>query len=337
MENTNSIRDAYQDLLPDVSAVYVMPSIPAVAAQNPYLRLLFEPIENSGINLRSTSRLSPTILLKPLFREKSIVHHHWFECHSLFSLLNLIYKLKILFVYRLLGGKLVWTVHNLQPHHQRYRFANRLLRKIWSKLPNKLHVHCATAAAEAATHFNISPDRFFVVPHPLYPVKRVEKPEARSELGKRFPQLADLTSPIVLMQGYIAEYKGILEVLNLLQNQSLELSLIIAGPIKRYEEQYAARVKELSEGLLNVHFINGFLEQEELDILFNAADFVLLNYRNILHSGGAVLAESYAKPMIAPRKGCLNELNNARLFSSETELLDILSEISKRSGAANAS
>jgi len=336
MNSTNSIVDAYRKIEPEVSRVYVIPSIPAVAAQNPYLRLFYSPVEKTDITLNSTSLLSPIILLRRILGEKSILHHHWFECHNFFSMINLIYKLKILLAYRLLGGKLVWTMHNLQPHHRRYLTANRILRKLWSKLPNRLHVHCSTAVQEASSHFNISPERFFVVPHPLYPVERSEKREARSELGKRYPQLEGLKTPIILMQGYIAEYKGIMEVLNLLQQHSIDLSLIIAGPVKRYEEEYATKVKELAANLQNAHFIEGYLEQDELDVFFGAADFVLLNYQSILHSGGAILAESYGKSMIAPRKGCLKELTNARLFSNEGELLKIMQDISEKSETDDA-
>ncbi|MEL6820419.1 MAG: glycosyltransferase [Calditrichota bacterium] len=330
MNTTNLIRDAYREIEPKVSRVYVMPSIPAVSAQNPYLRLFYAPIEDSDIILSSTSRLSPIILFRRILGEKSIVHHHWFECHNLFSMINLIYKLKILFVYRLFGGKLIWTVHNLQPHHQRYRRANKILRNLWSRLPNRLHVHCRAAAREASAHLSVSPERFFVVPHPFYPVQQVEKREAKIDLAKRFPQLENLSAPIVLMQGYIAEYKGIKAVLEILQKHSIHLNLIIAGPVKRYEEAYASKIKELTEDLRNAHYIEGYLEQEDLDMLFNAADYVLLNYQNILHSGGAILAESYDKPIIAPRKGCLMELENARLFSNEEELLKILQEITKK-------
>jgi len=328
-----NLTDFYRSILPGVTQVYVLPSIPAVSKQNPYLRLFYQPIENSTtVRLTSTSRPSPAILWKRLLGQKSIVHHHWFECHHLASLLNMIYKLFLLSCYRLLGGKLVWTVHNISPHHNRYRFMNQMLRRFFSRLANKLHVHCETAVGLVAARLEVSPGKFAVIPHPLYPVRKMEQHNAKPQLIKRFPQLTEHSGPIILIQGYLAAYKGIVEVLSLLQEERFNLTLIVAGPAKRYEEKYVASIRERVDKDKRMVLLEGFLEQADLDLLFNSADYVLLNYQRILHSGGAVLAESYGKPIIAPRMGCIQELDEKahHLFSSEAELVQILKTITSQ-------
>ncbi len=335
----DNLENLYSGIRPDVSHVYVVPSIPAVSKQNPYLQLFYKPIENSTtVRLSSTSRLSPAILWKRFRGEKNIVHHHWFECHHLPSLLNMIYKVVLLSCYRLLGGKLVWTVHNVSPHHKRYRIANRLLRRVFSRLANKLHVHCASAVGIVAAHFAVSPEMFSVIPHPLYPVRKIEQQEARRQLIKRFPQLRGRSRPIVLMQGYLAAYKGVLQALALLQKEQIDLTLIVAGPAKRYETQYVNSIRTLSDQDERIILLEGFLEQADLDLLFNSVDYVLLNYQRILHSGGAVLAESYGKQIIAPRMGCLQELDEKahQLFSSEAELMQILKTIASQPSVSEA-
>ena len=51
-----------------------------------------------------------------------------------------------------------------------------------------------------------------------------------------------------------------------------------------------------------------FIPAEELQVYLNAADVVVLPYKDILTSGAAVLAMSFGKPVIAPKLGCVAEL-----------------------------
>ena len=50
------------------------------------------------------------------------------------------------------------------------------------------------------------------------------------------------------------------------------------------------------------------IQNDELQLYLNAADFVVLPYEQILTSGSAVLAFSFARPIIAPALGGLRDL-----------------------------
>jgi len=66
-----------------------------------------------------------------------------------------------------------------------------------------------------------------------------------------------------------------------------------------------------------------YIEDNEVQVFFNACDIVVLPYLNILTSGAAVLALSFGRPVIAPDKGCIPELLNetmAFLYHNQNEL-----------------
>jgi hypothetical protein len=46
----------------------------------------------------------------------------------------------------------------------------------------------------------------------------------------------------------------------------------------------------------------------EVEVLFSAADLVVLPFSDIMHSGSAILALSLNKPVLVPARGCLPEL-----------------------------
>jgi beta-1,4-mannosyltransferase len=52
----------------------------------------------------------------------------------------------------------------------------------------------------------------------------------------------------------------------------------------------------------------GFVPDPDVQRFLKAADFVVLPYRDVLTSGAALLAISFARPLVVPRRGCLAEL-----------------------------
>jgi glycosyltransferase involved in cell wall biosynthesis len=85
----------------------------------------------------------------------------------------------------------------------------------------------------------------------------------------------------------------------------------------------------------NITFINKHINNNDIQIFMNASDTVILPFNKINSSGSAILALSFAKTIIAPQKGTLNEMpknvgyfysngNNNGLYKS------MINSISKR-------
>lgn len=81
--------------------------------------------------------------------------------------------------------------------------------------------------------------------------------------------------------------------------------LIVGNP---FEDEVATDLLNRCKGNENIRAIFEFIPDDELQVYMNAADVVVLPYRNILTSGAVILAMSFGKPVIAPAIGCMEDL-----------------------------
>lgn len=324
------LSEAYRRLRPGLEKVYVIPDIARVSAQNSYLYLLYrEFLEGRipGVSLESFSFLHPRIVWRRLRGEQSLLHHHWFEFHNLRTLLNALWKLFWLSLYRLAGGKIVWTIHNRLPHQGHFPALNRRLRRIWARLPHQIHLHCRSAGRIAGPELGIAAEKFFVVPHPPYPARLLPREEARRQLQEAYPEITlPENGPLLLMFGYIARYKGILEAVEIFRALAGRGRLLVAGPVKWGNAEYGAALRASAAQDPRIVLIDRFIPEDHVPLFLNGADFLLFNYQDILNSGGVVLARSYRRPVIVPDMGCLQELSgeDVHKFSDRAGLRRIL-------------
>jgi beta-1,4-mannosyltransferase len=82
--------------------------------------------------------------------------------------------------------------------------------------------------------------------------------------------------------------------------------LLIAG--KPVPPEDAPHLEALAARDPRVQFELGFVRDDRLQLFFNAADLIVLPYRQILNSGSALLALSFNRPVLAPAIGSLPEL-----------------------------
>lgn len=107
--------------------------------------------------------------------------------------------------------------------------------------------------------------------------------------------------------GKVRPYKGVFELIESFTDLNIpETQLIIAG--KPVDEAMKNSIKKQISGAKNIEFIPDFIPDEQIQIYMNACDAVIFPYRDILTSGAIILAMSFAKACIAPRKGCIGEL-----------------------------
>ena len=203
------------------------------------------------------------------------------------------------------GGLLLWTLHNTAPHDDRYLPVHDALHAKLPQLADLLHVHTHTAAAWAEERLGVPPERIAIVPHgnylPLY--RALEAPQAtiRARLG--LPE----GGRFLLLFGRLGPYKGGAGLLQAFAAADApDLHLLVAG--KQVEPLGPALDALPPDIRARVHVRDGFVPEEEIEPLFAAADAAVLPYRRILTSGGALLALSLRRPVIAPAFPSLREL-----------------------------
>lgn len=313
----NSLFNEYNELLPGVSKIFVIPQIPTENKNTSYLYQLYKPFlnDNPTIKIETFNAGSlPKIFLSRIISEKSILHYHWFEFEDFKSFVGIKWKIFWIILYKIFGGKIIWTVHNKYPHHNKFLFWNKKIERLFAKIADRLHVHCESAIELMSVTLNVKKEKFFMVKHPEFDVKIFDRQKAIEGLNQKyFNNKLSIEDKIFLMFGAIAEYKGIKEVIEIFKTLESNYKLVIAGFIKKGNLKYLNELQNIVDEK-NIFLEVRLVPDEDVPYFLNSADYNIFNYRDILTSGGVFLAINYRKKIIAPALGCLKELNKENII-----------------------
>jgi glycosyltransferase involved in cell wall biosynthesis len=303
---------------------------------NPYLGLLRDGLAAAGADVRLVDRFDPAMLIGP--DAPDVIHLHWLDHYDLPPPLawpavaaaqdlprrllrrgwetlmesRLIYQarrwlrlrrlLGQLAAFRSRGGRVAYTVHNLEPHEggglaDRWGLAGLV------RLADVLHVHDEQTAVALAGRYGRRPG-VAVIPHGhyigCYP-NTISRAAARRQLG-----LPD-DAFVYLSLGLLRPYKGLEELIPAFRSlEDTSLRLALAGRPK--PEGYGAVLAALAAGDPRIRLDARFVPAEATQVYFNAADLCVLPYRQITTSGAALLALSFGSAVLAPAIGAFPAL-----------------------------
>ncbi|HEY9715621.1 MAG TPA: glycosyltransferase, partial [Chroococcales cyanobacterium] len=236
---------------------------------------------------------------------------------------------------KLLGGKIIWTVHNLYPHdtHQLSvdRACTRLLIGLlngWISLaPSARDLAIAEYPALASIPDKVSAHAHY---RSNYPPK-IAKNAARKQLN--LPE--DRT--VILYFGWIRPYKGVDLLMKAFQNLEAEnISLVVAGaPLPKSLGKF---LQVLANSDKRILYMPESQAPADVAVLFSAADLAVFPYRKFLNSGAALLSLTYDVPCLIKNTPPMIDLQSAvgqewvQLFDGEisTESLKAAIAWSKR-------
>jgi glycosyltransferase involved in cell wall biosynthesis len=209
------------------------------------------------------------------------------------------------------GGRLVWTIHNTLSHDGPFRDLEVALSGRIAELAHALHVHSEASISEIAAHFDLPRDKVHVSRHGSYVgayPDRVDRATARAQLG------LDPSDEVILFSGQVRPYKGVEELVSVFRRLLAErprLRLLIAGEAKH--DPLAEISPALTPGeAARIHMTGRFLNDDELQLFFRAADIAVYPYRAILTSGSLLAAMSFGLPAAIPAVGMTRELMEGR-------------------------
>jgi glycosyltransferase involved in cell wall biosynthesis len=192
------------------------------------------------------------------------------------------------------GTRSVVIANNVTPHES--RVASRVLTGALLRRVDSVLVHGPDQAAEARALTN----------------KRVQ--EAR--LPPHFPGPAENPHPAVaaegrvhnalLFFGLVRPYKGLDVLLRSLAVARARPRLLVAGEFWQSETAIRELITDL-ELSSRVTLRPGYVDTEDIPSLFEAADALVLPYRNATGSQNAQLAFRYGIPVIATKTGSLSD------------------------------
>jgi glycosyltransferase involved in cell wall biosynthesis len=191
--------------------------------------------------------------------------------------------------------KVDFIIHNVFPHEQ--RFYDPWLAKM---ALSHGRAFIALSEKEQQKLLRLLPGRFVkVCQHPIYTWlndRKLPKEEARRKLG--FP----LDRPLLLFFGIVRPYKGLqylIASMAILKDINIEHQpiLLVAGEIWGDKLAYREQINRL--GLSDcVYLDDRYVPDEEVAVMFSAADMLVAPYVDGTQSGAAELALGFGLPLI---------------------------------------
>ena len=277
---------------------------------NPHMRLLTEALREEGIQVDYLRRRRmPFVSNFSRNRRPEIIHLQWQHGYFLGrNLADAVLRTTAFFAQILtlktLGVSFVWTVHNLVNHEKRLARWELGACRLLARIVDRLVVHCPAAMDEVVRTYGVSREKVVVVPHGHY-VDLYGMPEDRTLSRASLSLPAEET--VYLFFGQIREYKGVDGLLEaFVQAEMPSARLIIAGEPK--PESLGRRIADAAAANPQIDVLPERLDDDTLKRFISACDVVVLPYVDSLTSGASILAASLARPIIAPRIGCLADL-----------------------------
>ncbi len=279
---------------------------------NPYQHLLAEALTKQGATVRTSSRLR----LRDALRARggaSVVHLHWIEFiirstdpgrwAGLLSVGRAIHLLLVLFVARIRRVRVVWTVHNLQPHEARRRGIDHWVARLVARLADAILVHSRHCAAQVTKRLGRPVEIAYHGNYvDFYPPAGCNRQQSRLSLG--LPPDAH----VFLAFGLIRPYKKIVELIAEFRGLAdTSFRLLIAG--RPLDDEVRREVERAATGDERVVLRLDRISDAEVAELHLAADVAVFAYRDVFSSGALMLALSQGLPVIAAEDSTASELS----------------------------
>ncbi len=202
------------------------------------------------------------------------------------------------------GIPVVVVCHNIEPHE-----TNRLWRVLTRRAlsgAGALIVHAAALRPQAE---RVAPgvpvvDGFLPV---FANVAAATGPAGPDEVVALRRRLGVETCPLLLTFGYVRPYKGVEDAIAAMAHVRTRAVLLVAGECWESPDLYrdAAEAAGVTD-----HVVLDFryVPNDEIPVMFTAADAVVLPYRTATQSAVAALAFAFDRPVVATRAGGLAEL-----------------------------
>ncbi len=276
---------------------------------NPYNYLIYHNIEKKGFQVYDFEVNIKNIFQTGFSSKYEILHIHWpthvLNARSYRLALRRMYTLTLFIRFaKLIGKKIVWTVHNLEPHESNFPQLHKQLNNFLYKHVDgfiSMNKSGLEEIKERAT--NLKHQKFAYIPHPhyinYYP-NELSPAQARKALGIAPDKF------VFLFFGQIRSYKNVTGLIKTYRDLKEENKfLVIAGNVHEDIEQ---ELKELTAGASDIALYDTFIKDEDIQSFLNCADLVVTPYNKIFNSGSALLNLSFNKPTLAPDLWALAEL-----------------------------
>ena len=255
----------------------------------------------NGINDRFFGIIRSAIKFKPNFIHFDWIESYYIRRNRILTYLNLpLFFLQIIICRYLLRIRLAWTIHNILPHNRDQLKLKYFVLRSFSKMVHFIRVLSPESIDAFAQKYNVNKNKIHFIgagDYTEYYPNTISKFDARQNLN------IPTNALVLLTLGSVKKYKGIPQYLQLMQKISHpDLYILIVG--KCIDAELDLEIKSLTNS--RIIYKNNFIEINDLQLYYNAADLIVLPFIEIENSGSLVMAMGFKKPIIAPRSNVLN-------------------------------
>jgi len=268
---------------------------PFSSGDNKYTDIILEALRDRKFEIIPLDKLFSN------FRDVKIIHLNWYE--NIASVLNFLNKTFKLLVWKLLGKKIVWTMHNKEPHENKNPSLQKAFRNLLIFLSDSIVIHSNESREELESKGKTVMDKVLYLPHPNYI-------DAYGDMDVKTTSLINQEPLNLLFIGMVRPYKNLELLMDCVATFGDKVKLIIAGKPK--DSEYAKTIEEIASSQNNIELDLNFIEDDDLIKYVSATDLVVLPYNmnSVLNSGTVILSFSYGRSVICPNIGTINDIDD---------------------------
>ncbi len=272
--------------------------------KNPYNWLLYSEMVKQGVTVTEFS------LSKLLLQQHNIFHLHWVmenivrHPNEFLAALRALTMLLAIDWVRARGTKIVWTIHDQNPHSILHPQLAAWFQSEFIKRVDGCISHCQVSKEWVESTWTQLNDRpHIVIPHGHY--RNVYPDNTDREAAKKTLNIPP-DCHVLLFLGYIDHYKNVPHLVQIFRElDPTNWILLVGGKLEVPELKYHISQAAGNDSRVKLKF--GYIPDEDLQTYFRAASLVALPFQEILNSGSALLALSFDCPILVPDKGAMPE------------------------------
>lgn len=284
--------------------------------ENPYQKLLKEAIEfdsSKNIKILKWSGIKWFPYVQTFFKKSDIIHHFWphnfYTGRNMIStfLKNISFNISLLF---LRNRNLIYSVENLVSHDcHNFDFEVKQIQKLINNANGLIFMSKASKQIFEKNYIINRNTKVLILPHINY-LSHYKNEISREDSRKKFNIKSD--DKVLLTLGRIDRYKGIVDLIKSFSSiKNKQSVLLIAGRCsdKEYSLEIENEIIKAKSNGVRVIFDNGFIHDDDLQIYHNAADGVVLNYKDApMNPGSLIMSMGFGCSIVAPDIGAIPEI-----------------------------
>ena len=260
---------------------------------NPYIQDFIQTLEQNGVTIANSPHKNPLFSLLPSGIDSDAYIFHWLENvpDYKYGLLQTVAAIWLLLKIKRKGKKIIWFLHNKQPHLAKHRWSKNILIKKLLQQADLIVTH-ATEGIEVVTgKYPKAVAKTLFLHHPT-----------KNKITPTEPLSVETD---LLIWGNISRYKGVVDFMRFAKEQPFNLKTRIIG--RCASPELWDEIAPLSMPCVAVE--NRSLSFDELKQAINKSRFVLIPYasESILSSGILMDSLSLGAKVIGPAVGSFQD------------------------------